>query len=61
MSFAFSDITETANDYGKKWDIIDRELNDLANILRTSRPIMRAEALQDLRKKRTNLLIQVYL
>ena len=58
MSFAFSDITETANDYGKKWDIIDRELNDLANILRTNRPTMRAEALQDLRKKRTNLLIQ---
>tara|TARA_A100001201_G_scaffold44869_1_gene45874 strand:- start:41 stop:1132 length:1092 start_codon:yes stop_codon:yes gene_type:complete len=58
MSFAFSDITETASDYGKKWDIIDRELNDLADTLRTNRPTMRAEALQDLRKKRTNLLIQ---
>jgi len=58
MSFAFSDITETASDYGKKWDIIDRELNDLADILRTNRATMRAEALQDLRKKRNNLLIQ---
>ena len=53
-------LDEVANDYGKKWRTIDRELDELLNTLKSGGGVatMRKEALQDLKKKRTDLLQQ---
>ena len=58
MSFAFSD--EEVNDYKKKWEVIDGELDDLLDTLNTGGGVetMRKEALQDLKKKRKDLFTQ---
>ena len=53
-------LDQVANDYGKKWEVIDRELDDLLDTLNTGGGVetMRKEALQDLKKKRNDLFKQ---
>jgi hypothetical protein len=53
-------LDELANDYGKKWKVIDGELDDLLDTLNTGGGVatMRKEALQDLKKKRNDLFKQ---
>ena len=53
-------LDQVANDYGKKWEVIDRELDDLFDTLNTGGGVetMRKEALQDLKKKRNDLFKQ---
>ena len=53
-------LDEVADNYGKKWETIDRELKDLLNTLKSGGGVetMRKEALQDLKKKRNNLFVE---
>ena len=53
-------LEEVANDYGKKWETINRELDELLDTLNTGGGIdtMRKEALQNLKKKRNDLFVQ---
>ena len=53
-------LDEVADNYGKKWETIDRELNDLLNTLKSGGGVetMRKEALQDLKKKRNDLFVE---
>lgn len=53
-------LEEVANDYGKKWETINRGLDDLLDTLNTGGGIdtMRKEALQDLKKKRNDLFVE---
>ena len=53
-------LDEVADNYGKKWESIDRELDDLLTTLNTGGGVetMRKEALRELKKKRRNLLME---
>ena len=53
-------LEDIANNYGKKWETIDRELDDLLDTLKTGGGVdtMRKEALQDLKKKRNDLFVE---
>ena len=53
-------LDEVADNYGKKWESIDRELDDLLTTLNTGGGVetMRKEALSKLKKKRSNLLME---
>jgi hypothetical protein len=53
-------LDEVAEQYGKKWESIDRELDDLLTTLNTGGGVetMRKEALRELKKKRGNLLME---
>lgn len=53
-------LLDIANDYGKKWETINRELDELLDTLNTGGGIdtMRKEALQNLKKKRNDLFVQ---
>jgi len=53
-------LDDIANDYGKKWEMIDGEVSELLMTLMDDDNVdtMRKEALQDLKKKRNSLLQQ---
>ena len=53
-------LEEVANDYGKKWEMIDRGLDELLDTLSSGGGVatMRTEALQDLKKKRNDLFVE---
>lgn len=53
-------LDEVADNYGKKWESIDRELDDLLTTLNTGGGVetLRKEALRELKKKRGNLLME---
>jgi len=53
-------LLDIANDYSKKWQTINRELDELLDTLNTGGGIdtMRKEALQNLKKKRNDLFVQ---
>lgn len=55
-----TNLDEVADNYGKKWESIDRELDDLLTTLNTGGGVetMRKEALSELKKKRRNLLME---
>ena len=55
-----TNLDEVADNYGKKWESIDRELDDLLTTLNTGGGVetMRKEALSQLKTKRSNLLME---